>query len=496
MTTWLLVLACAVAAVPAGLRWLRIAQREHYLPGSVTRFAWRWWSSSPANMALAALAVAGFVGSVWTPWAGFLVPVSQMGPLGLAIRGVSSPLVWTSRLRRLAFVTGGLLAALLVVAGLGRLPVVATAGLLVAPGLVDLGLFLLQPVERALGNPWVEQAQRKLAAVGPRVVAITGSYGKTSTKLYTAHLLASAHRTVATPGSFNNRMGLARAINEGLAPGTEVFVAEMGTYAPGEIDEMCEWVRPEVAAIVSVGPVHLERFGSEEAIVAAKSEILDRAKTGVICVDHPLLAALAAERTDSMDVIEVSTADIGRVAVGAEIVADGMSLGPTPKEVFPANLAVALGIGLALGHEPARMAGRLGDLPTAEHRQTVLRADSGIAIIDDTYNSNPAGARLGLRRLAELGRSGKTAVVTPGMVEMGAEQHRENQDFAREAARVADHLVIVGKTNREALLEGSDGGTASITVVGSREEAVTWVREHLGRGDAVLYENDLPDHYP
>lgn len=496
MTTWLLVLACAVAAVPAGLRWLRIAQREHYLPGSVTRFAWRWWSSSRPNIALAALAVAGVVGSVWTPWAGFLVPVAQVGPLGLAVRGTSSPLVWTARLRRLTVVSGVLLATLLVVAGRGRLPVAATTGLFLAPGLVDLGLALLQPVERGMGTRWVEQAQRKLIAVGPRVVAITGSYGKTSTKLYTAHLLASAHGTVATPGSYNNRMGLARAINEGLAPGTEVFVAEMGTYGPGEIAEMCEWVRPEVAAIVSIGPVHLERFGSEEAIVAAKAEILERAKVGVLCVDHHLLAALSGERAASMEIIEVSTHGRGRVVVGDEIVVDDISLGPTPKDVFPANLAVALGIGLALGVEPTRMAGRLGDLPTAEHRQTVLRADSGIAIIDDTYNSNPAGARLGLRRLVELGSGGKTAVVTPGMVELGSVQHQENRDFAREVAGVADHLVIVGVTNRAALLEGSVGGTASVTVVGSREEAVAWVREHLGRGDAVLYENDLPDHYP
>ncbi|MBW3666286.1 MAG: hypothetical protein KY394_01695 [Actinobacteria bacterium] len=493
---WLLIAACAVAAVPAGLRWLRIAQREHYLPGSVSRFAWRWWTVTPANLSLAGVAVLGVAGSIFTAWAGFAVPVAQAGPLGLPVRGATSPLAWTRRLRRLALFSAGLFASLLVAAGIGRIPVLAAAGLLALPGLVDLGLLVLQPVERALGARWVEQARRKLAAVGPRVVGITGSYGKTSTKLYTAHLVESAHRTVATPGSFNNRMGLARAINEGLAPGTEVFIAEMGTYGPGEIAELCEWVEPAVAAIVSIGPVHLERFGSEEAIVAAKSEILDRAKTGVICVDHPLLSALARERVGSMDVIEVSTADRGRVTVGGEVVVEGRSLGPTPAGAFPANLAVALGIGLALGIDPDRMAGRLGDLPTAEHRQTVIRADSGLAIIDDTFNSNPAGARLGLSRLVGLGSGGKTAVVTPGMVELGAVQQQENRDFAREAARLADHLVIVGRTNRDALLAGSAGGSASVTVVGSREEAVAWVREHLGRGDAVLYENDLPDHYP
>jgi UDP-N-acetylmuramoyl-tripeptide--D-alanyl-D-alanine ligase len=98
--------------------------------------------------------------------------------------------------------------------------------------------------------------------------------------------------------------------------------------------------------------------------------------------------------------------------------------------------------------------------------------------------------------LGVVGAGGKTAVVTPGMVELGPVQDRENQAFAAEAAKAADHLVFVGSTNRRSLLRGSANGDASVTVVGSREEGVAWVSEHLGPGDAVLYENDLPDHYP
>lgn len=493
---WLLAAGCAVAAIPAGLRWLRIAQREHYIPGSASSFAWRWWTNRPVNAALLALAGVGVIGSAWSAWVGFLVPAAQVGPVGLAITGVTSPLAWTARLQRLALTSATLLALVLGAGALAASAPIVAAGPLVLPLLVDLALGLLRPLERRLGSGWVDQAAARLESVTPDVVAITGSYGKTSTKLYTAHLLAGARRTFASPGSFNNRMGLARAINEGLAPGTEVFVAEMGTYGPGEIADLCRWVRPRVSAIVSVGPVHLERFGSEEAIVTAKSEILDRAEVGVICVDHPLLAMLASERAESMQIIEVSTGDSGRVRVGTEIVVDGETMAATPDQVFPENLAVALGIGLGLGVDLDLMVSRILDLPEPEHRQSLMRAESGLAIIDDTFNSNPAGARLALRRLAEVGAGGRTAVVTPGMVELGAMQRPANREFAAEAARVSDHLVIVGRTNRAALLEGSAAGTASVTVVGSRQEAVDWVREHLGRGDAVLYENDLPDHYP
>jgi UDP-N-acetylmuramoyl-tripeptide--D-alanyl-D-alanine ligase len=493
---WLLAAACLVAAVPAGLRWLRVAQREHYLAGSVVRFAWRWWTVSPANIALAVLATVGMIGSIWTIWSGFLVAVAQVGPLGLALRGRTSPLVWTQRMRRLALVVGLMVGGLILVGASFATPVLIVLGLFASPLIVDLALAAMASVEEWLGSRWVRQATRKLEAIDPIVVAVTGSYGKTSTKLYTAHLLAGGYRTIASPGSFNNRMGLARAVNEGLAPGTEVFVAEMGTYGPGEIAELCRWVTPRVSAIVSVGPVHLERFGRLETIVAAKSEILDRAEIGVICVDHPLLAELAVQRSGSMEIIEVSTGDRGRVRVGAEIVVDGRALAPTPSRAFPSNLAVAIGIGLGLGMDPEQMTGRIPGLPEPEHRQSVIRSDSGLVIIDDTFNSNPAGARLGLQRLAEEGAGGKKAVVSPGMVELGHVQWEENREFASAAAQVADHVVIVGRTNRAALLEGSAGGSASVTVVGSRDEAVDWVREHLGQGDAVLYENDLPDHYP
>ncbi len=494
---WLLAAACVLATVPAGLRWLRVAQREHYLAPSATRFASRWWLSGPINQVLIVVALAGVIASSWNPIAGFLVPLGQFGPIGLSIRGVSSPLAWTPRMGRLAAVAG-VLVVLVFLAGVGldSAPVVV-AGLLGLPVLVDIALVLLAPIESRLGSTWVDKATRKLDAIGADVVAITGSYGKTSTKYYTSHLLSSALRVVASPASFNNRMGLARAINENLTPGTQVFVAEMGTYGRGEIRELCEWIPPRVAAMVAIGPVHLERFRTEEHIVEAKAEILDRAEIGVICIDHPLLAELARKRRADLEIIEVSTGAPARVVVdGDHVIVDGMAVAETPAEAFRANLAVAFGICLALDVEIGRAVRRLGDLPAAEHRQTVWPGEAGFTIIDDTFNSNPAGASRALDVLATVGGAGKKAVVTPGMVELGPRQGSENEAFAAAAANVADHIVIVGMTNRRALLQGAKKGPAPVTVVGSRDEAVAWVRQNLGPGDTVLYENDLPDHYP
>lgn len=494
---WILAAVCGIASIPAGLRWLRIAQREHYLAPSVSRFAWRWWTSGRLNLGLLTVALVGVIGSVWSVWFGFLVAAAQIGPIGLSVKGKTSPLAWTSRLSRVAVFSGLVILIVYYLGGRSGAAVMIVAGLLGLPLLVDLVLVLLTPFEGLLGSKWVNKAGRKLEAVRADVVAITGSYGKTTTKNYVAHLLHGTKRTVASPASFNNRMGLARAINESLTPGTEVFVAEMGTYGPGEIADLCKWISPRVAAIVAVGPVHLERFRTEERIVSAKAEILEKAEIGVICVDHPLLAQLAKEKARSMSIIEVSTDDDGRVGVvNGSIRVDGRVIASAPNDVFSANLAVAIGVCLALGVDVEGLVARMATLPVGEHRQSVTVSESGFSIIDDTFNSNPAGARRALELLQNLGKGGRLAVVTPGMVELGPVQDKENRAFASAASEMADHLLIVGNTNRVALIEGSAEGRASVSVMNSREDAVEWVRGNLGPGDAVLYENDLPDHYP
>lgn len=497
MIPWLLA-ACALATIPAGLRWLRIAQREHYLPPAVATFAGRWWSSSPANVCLLGLMLIGLIGSWWSIWWAFLVPASQVGPVGLSIRGRTSPLAWTARLRRVTVVAGILAAAVFAYGAARGSAFFVALGVFLLPALVDLALLAMGPIEQSMGNRWVDQAATRLKASGAKVVALTGSYGKTTTKQYVAHLLSGRFRVVASPASFNNRMGLARAINEHLLPGTEVFVAEMGTYGPGEIEELTRWIQPDVAGMVAIGPVHLERFGDEERIVSAKAEILDRARVGVISVDHPLLARLAEDRAGTMEVITVSgEGAAARVSVGDGVVrVDGTNMGDVPSDVFEVNLATAIGVGLALGVDPSEMASRVGGLPRPEHRQTVSTSERGFTVIDDTFNSNPAGARSALALLERSVDGGRKVVVTPGMVELGSRQHQENVSFAADSSARADELVIVGRTNRGALLQGSGKGRASVTVVSSRQEAVDWVREHLGAGDAVLYENDLPDHYP
>ena len=504
-----------VAACTAGLRWLRVAQREHYLAGSTGRFAARWWRGRPLNLALLAAGVAGFVVSLFfAPAALLAAAAAALGPVGLGIRGRTSRLRWTRRLTTVA-VTAAVLGAIGVLAGAvagGLGPAAAASGgvALAAPVVLDAALALTRPFENLLADRFVRKAEARLAKVQPIVVGVTGSYGKTTTKGYVAHLLGPYRATLPSPQSFNNRAGLARTVNEHVGPGTEVLVAEMGTYGPGEIAAMCAWLRPEIAVITAIGPAHLERFRTLDRTLAAKAEITETARAVVLNVDDPRLRGLAEVlRVSGQHVIGASgTSPVADVSVvegedGLELRLGGRLVGlvataAADRPTALSNAACAAAVALELGIIPEDVLTRLPTLPVPPNRLQRYEAAGGYVVLDDTFNSNPTGARLALARLQREAPDGQRVVVTPGMVELGPTQFEENAGFAEAAARVATELVVVANTNRRALSAGAarvPGGAVVVTAA-RLDEAVDHVRASLGPGDAVLYENDLPDHFP
>jgi UDP-N-acetylmuramoyl-tripeptide--D-alanyl-D-alanine ligase len=540
----------AVVAVVTGVvslvRWLRVTQREHYLPGQVARTAWRWAVCRPPNIwvagAVVGLAAAGvFASLVSDPGlAPVLMIVSAVVgaafPVGMHPLG-KIRLKWTRRVSiqaGIAFVVSvAVLAVLALLVGapaLGLAPLVALAA-------VDVAAWLQGPIERRLSRRFQTQAATKLGRIRPTVVAVTGSYGKTTVKNHIHDLLAGSFTTVASPASWNNQNGLSRAINEHVGPDTEVFVAEMGTYGPGEIAAMVGWVKPQVAIMSAIGPVHLERMGTLERIVEAKAEILDGAETVILNVDHPLLDDLAGRvgatlwrvgtdpARDDLDVLVTLIEDpsasgpapastpagnghgdgtfdaVGEMPGGEPgedrrqlvVTVRGDELVRLPAgSLQPGNIACAVAAALAVGAAPKSIALALPRLSPPPNRAVPLTTEDGVTVIDDTFNSNPAGAAAAFATLQRLAHGGRRVVVTPGMVELGRAQFEANRTFAHAVAAAGADLVAVGWTNREALVEGHPRAE----LVPDHFAARAWVRDNLGSGDAVLWENDLPDHYP
>jgi UDP-N-acetylmuramoyl-tripeptide--D-alanyl-D-alanine ligase len=157
------------------------------------------------------------------------------------------------------------------------------------------------------------------------------------------------------------------------------------------------------------------------------------------------------------------------------------------------NLACAVAASLELGLTIDQLAQRVSLVTTVASRSNVVIAPSGVVIIDDTFNANPASALAALNLLGSLELSGQRVVVTPGLIELGEEQYGANLALSRRAAALHTTLVAVGRTNVKPLQVGYGGPLQRFN---TRDEAVAWVRATLVPGDGVLYLNDLPDHYP
>ena len=508
----LLAVAGAVIWMP---KWWRVAQREHYLPGSVNTTLFRWLETAPLpNMGLAPLGLILVVATILLDGSARLgalaavVVIAAITPIGLPLRGRTSKLRFTRRMK-----TTAVLSILFWAAALWLLSVfAATSSAAAICSLfgcvaVDAALAVAVPLESRLAKRFQTSAEERLRAVAPLVIAVTGSYGKTSTKEHLAALLGPIRPTVASPASWNNQAGLSRAINEHLSSSTEVFIAEMGTYGKGEIRRLCGWIKPEVVAITAIGPVHLERMGSIDNIVEAKMEIAESAETVVLNVDAPELAEQAERiahthrlircsgKRDSVADVRVSTDNSGG-DLRVDYFTESYPLGSLHDSVQSSNVAVAAALAVEAGLAPDRLGALVEGLETGEHRASVSVTDSGLTVIDNTFNSNPAGARVALATLLARSREGRSVVITPGMVELGDQQESENAEFARLVVESGGELVIVGRTNRRALRRGASAVGGIVIEVSSRDAAREWVRLNLSAGDGVIWENDLPDHYP
>ncbi len=411
-------------------RWLRVLQREHYDPSSLLRFLGRWSSPPRASAAhggvssrrpitlshvLIVAIVAAVVFAQWDLAVAFTALYGLLCPVGLALRGRTSELEWTRRLRTVALGATVASALIALVGLLAPHPFLGgVVAVLAVNPILNAVTRALAPFENRRAQAFVDQAVGRLRAVSPRVVAVTGSYGKTSTKNYLSALLGTSMGVVASPRSFNNRAGLSRAINENLAEGTRIFIAEMGTYGPGEIRELTSWCVPEIAVVTAIGPVHLERMGTLDVIERAKHEITERAATVVLNVDDPRLAGWAAglraegkrvvtagSRTVDADVRVAASGGRWSVSVRGEVIGDREEI----MGVQPTNLACALAVALEVGVDAASLLARLATSSRWPIVSTSLTSPAGVLVVDDTFNANPASARAALSTLRAHSRS-------------------------------------------------------------------------------------------
>jgi UDP-N-acetylmuramoyl-tripeptide--D-alanyl-D-alanine ligase len=352
----------------------------------------------------------------------------------------------------------------------------------------------------------VEDTTRALQALardvrrqsGARVVAITGSAGKTTTKEVTAAFLALRYRTFRNKGNLNNHIGLPLSLLE-LRTRPEMAVVELGMSAPGEIRTLVAIAEPDVRVWTNVGEAHLESFPSVDAIADAKAEILEGADRDACLVMNADDARVVergrtfAGRVRSFgiekpaDVRATNVEDRGldgmraKVEVGkafgdaASVTLETPLLGRANLATVLAGMAVALDADVPL---PA-IVERAATLSPASHRGEVKRLASGVTVLDDAYNANPLAVRRALDVIASEPHARRRVAVLGEMLELGPESVRLHEECGRAAVRSKiDVLVTVGKESARAL------GDAAVAA-GLARGAVTHFADSTSAAEAV-----------
>ncbi|MGE3958929.1 MAG: Mur ligase family protein [Vicinamibacterales bacterium] len=394
-----------------------------------------------------------------------------------------------------------------------RAPLVAASIMFaLLPLVLVLANLVLAPYEQATQRGYYADAVARLARVQPFIVGITGSYGKSSSKAMLAHILQFHAPTLAATGSINTVMGLTRHIREDLVPGHRFMVVEMGAYAVGSIRRLCAFTPPAAGLITAVGDMHLERFGSTEAIYQAKSELAQAIPPGGVLVcnaDSPNALRIAQASTHCRVFLygERHSGELDTRVEGIRFTRQGTHFmlrtreraytcfTPVLGRPIILNLAGAFTLAVAVGVDPEIAVASFRTLKPVANRLEVVE-DAGVTWIRDAYNSNQFGFRAALEVAGDLPAT-RRFLVTPGVIELGAEQQPVNRALSREAAAVCDRTLVVSETNRQAFVDGHrDAGREDrLVTVANRAEAFRWLQAQLQDGDVVILENDLPDLY-
>ncbi|WP_431231605.1 UDP-N-acetylmuramoyl-tripeptide--D-alanyl-D-alanine ligase [Mycolicibacterium psychrotolerans] len=348
-----------------------------------------------------------------------------------------------------------------------------------------------------------------LVADGLRIVGVTGSSGKTSTKDLIAAVLRPLGEVVAPPGSFNNELGLPWTVLRATED-TDYLVLEMSARHLGNIAELAAIAPPSIAVVLNVGTAHLGEFGSREVIAATKGELVEAVPASGVAIlnaDDPLVSAMSVRTAARVvRVGQSEAADIRAENIELDDLAQPRFTLLTPAGSAEVRLAVhgehqvgnalsAAAVALECGATPEQVAAALATAgPASRHRMEVHTRADGVTIVNDAYNANPDSMKAGLRALAVMARSGETRrswAVLGEMAELGDESITEHDRVGRLAVRLdISRLVVVGTgrpmsaMHHGAVMEGSWGSES--TMVADADAALALLRAELQPGDVVL----------
>jgi UDP-N-acetylmuramoyl-tripeptide--D-alanyl-D-alanine ligase len=363
-------------------------------------------------------------------------------------------------------------------------------------GNISAGFGLIRVADTLVGYQTLASNYR--ASLSLKVIAITGSNGKTSTKDFVAATLAKKFRVTKTEGNFNNHVGLPQTM---LAANREdeIAVWEIGMNHPGEIAALAKLAAPEAAIITNVGVAHIEFMGSREAIAAEKgalAEAIAPSGTVILNADDPFSEGIA-KRTGAKVVLAgienglVRAIDITQHSTGSEFtILEGAhrcrAQLPVPGIHMVQNAMLAVAAGRLFGLSLEECAVGLASTPLTKARLQI-REIGGIDFIDDSYNANPDSMKAALRTLVELDAEGRRIAVLGEMGELGSESEAGHREVGEAAAALhVDELIAVGATGATIARAAAKAGLKNSAAVESASEAAARLGKSAAPGDLIL----------
>lgn len=334
-----------------------------------------------------------------------------------------------------------------------------------ANGVIDLGV---KVTERAVWK-WAQARIKKLQQGGLKVVAIAGSYGKTSVKYSAYEYLRRQYRVVATPESFNTVLGIAKCLKYEVDEKTEIFLVEVGAYHRGDITDLLHMVNPQMGVLTGIARQHLERFGSYENIIMAKLEI-----------------AKYIETTDGVLIANGSDKVVKENVEKLRITPLWYS-GKSRREI---NENGGREIARALGATEFNVVVR----PT-KNRFEMTSERYGMKVIDDSFSSNDVGFIDGVTYLGQQNKYTRI-LVTPGLVELGGESNIIHEQLGKGVIGKADLVILVGHSERTKSLERGINKKIPVIYINKTLEFMQAVKDlKLKKEPLVLLENDVTENY-
>ena len=342
-----------------------------------------------------------------------------------------------------------------------------------------------------------------------KVVGITGSYGKTSSKNILNEILNVKYNSITTPKNLNTPYGLIITINNHLDKFDNVFIAEMGAYKIGEIKELCDLVKPKYGILTRIGKAHMELFGSQENIQKGKFELIESLPSDGVAVlnsDDPLQVNYNLKNKvkvlwigiDNDADFKASNINVSNIGTTFDLIIKG----DKNKYKFETkllgyaniyNILAAIALGYEFGININQLQSAVKSVKPIEHRLE-LKKNGDIYYIDDAYNSNPVGSKMALDVLNLM--PGKKIIVTPGMIELGSIEDEENTIFGENIADVCDEVILIGDKQTKAIQKGLKNkkyDEKHIYILEDVIDAFDLIKKLKGKDTYVLLENDLPD---